>query len=261
MPMYPAPVAPGAPPPPPNPLVDAGLRYQQVLGAYHRTDAPPEANAQRKRVGYVRVADRSRRHHDGLYFRFAGGLGFGHDAMKSDRTLPSLNTFPFQSPPLDGSGGGTAAVTEVAIGYTPAAGIALGVGIYTATIPSLTADVTDPRTGSYKYRVSQLAVIGPVADWYFFPNAGFHAQVSPGVGTYVAGAAEPSLAGPQAQAHTAVGFGFMLGLGYEWWIADEWSMGLLGRVTYGAMSGKDDREVSWTHTAYAPAVLLSATYN
>lgn len=252
----------GAPPsPPPNPLVDAGLHYRQVLGAYHRTNVPDDPNAPRKRTAYLRVADRSRWHHDGLYFRFAGGLGFGHDSMKADRALPSLNMFAFESPPLDGSGGGMAAVTEVAIGYTPTAGIAFGVGIYTATIPSLSADVSDPRTGSYDYRVSQLAVIGPLADWYFFPNAGFHAQVSPGVGTYVAGAAEPSLAGPQAQAHTAVGFGFMLGVGYEFWVADEWSMGFLGRFTYGAMTGKDDRGVTWTHDAYAPALLISATYN
>ena len=53
----------------------------------------------------------------------------------------------------------------------------------------------------------------------------------------------------------------MLGVGYEWWVGDEWSLGLLGRISYGSMSGSDDRGVSWTHTTYAPALLLSATYN
>jgi hypothetical protein len=258
--MYPAPVTP-EPPPPPNPLVDAGLRYRQVLGAYHRSEVPPAVDPRSKRGAYVRVADRSRQHHDGLYFRFAMGIGFAHDAAQSNRPLPSLRQFSFEAVPLDGSGGGMAAVTEIAIGYTPGAGIALGVGIYTATIPSLTLDVKDPRTGTYVYRVSQLAIIGPVVDWYFFPDAGFHAQASPGVATYVAGAAEPSLDGPQAQAHTAVGFGFMLGVGYEWWVGDEWGVGILGRISYGSMSGSDDRNVSWTHTSYAPAILLSATYD
>jgi hypothetical protein len=53
----------------------------------------------------------------------------------------------------------------------------------------------------------------------------------------------------------------MLGVGYDFWVADEWSLGVLGRFLYGSMSGSDDRGVSWTHSTYAPAALLTATFN
>ena len=68
---------PVAPPPAPNPLLDQQLRYRQVLGAYQRTAAPPVPPKKPEARGtYVRVVDRSRRRHDGFYFRFALGLAY-----------------------------------------------------------------------------------------------------------------------------------------------------------------------------------------
>jgi hypothetical protein len=52
----------------------------------------------------------------------------------------------------------------------------------------------------------------------------------------------------------------MLGVGYEWWIADQWSVGLMGRFLYAAASGSDNRGVNWEHTAYAPSVLVGLTF-
>jgi hypothetical protein len=245
---------------PRDPRLDEQLRYRQELGAYRRDPAGnvvPDAPAQ---TAYYRLADRTRYHHDGLYFRFALGIGAGHDSAKSDRLLPTQRLL-LDAQPFEGSGGGFAGVTELAMGFTPGPGIVVGVGAYTVTIPKPTLSMKDTTTGDYEYRVSQLSVIGPLVDWYFNPTGGFHAQASPGVATYVAGAAEPKLEGAQAQAHTSVGFGFMLGVGYEWWIGQQWSMGLLGRFVYGTTKGNDDRGVQWSHASYAPAVLISATYH
>ena len=256
--------APVAAPPrePPNPLLDEQLRYRQVLGAYYRTPSTASgADTGAKPAGYVRVAERSRHRHDGLYLRLAGGVGSAHDSMSSNHALPTTRPLSFEPDKLVGSGSATAAVTELAVGFTPGAGFVLGVGSYTATLSGLVAEVRDQRTGSYDFRVSQLAVIGPFADWYLDPTSGFHVQVSPGVATYVAGAGEPRTEGPQAQAHTGLGFGLMVGAGYEWWIGDQWSFGFLGRFMYGSTSGTDDRRVGWTHSSYAPAALLSATYH
>jgi hypothetical protein len=240
--------------------VDEQGRYRQVLGAYHREEAPIAFSAP-VRSAYIRIIDRSRRNHDGLYFRIAFGIGSGHDAMRSSIPLPTQREVPFQPDPLDGSGSGLAAATELAVGFTPFRGVVLGVGSFTATIPTLVAAVQDSRTGGYRFRLSQFAMIGPLLDWYVDAGSGFHVEASPGLASYVAGAGEPRIGGAQAQAHTAAGFGFMLGAGYEWWIGDQWSVGLLGRITYGAMSGTDDRGVSWTHHAVAPAVLLGGTYH
>jgi hypothetical protein len=238
------------------------MRYRQVLGAYQRTvprAPPPKAAA--LRGTYVRIADRSRRRHDGLYFRLALGIGFGHDHVTSDGALPTQNVFSFAPLPLDASGSSFAATTELSVGFTPFPGLVLGVGAFTTTIPKLSTKSKDIFTGNYVFRVSQLAVLGPLVDWYFDPKGGFHAEASPGLATYVAGAGEPQTEGPLAQAHTALGFGFMLGLGYDWWIGDQWSLGLLGRVTYGATSGTDGVGGNFTHATYAPSALITLTYH
>src|SRR4029079_12122280 len=112
-----------------------------------------------------------------FYFRFALGVGQGHDSVKSDRPLPTERVFV--SEPLEGSGGAFAGVTEMAIGFTPFSGVVLGVGAYTVTIPKLVLTPKDASTGDYHYRVTQLAVIGPLIDWYFNPASGFRRQVEP----------------------------------------------------------------------------------
>lgn len=207
----------------------------------------------------MRVVDRSRRRHDGFYFRFGLGLGLGHDHVTSDEPLPSQEVFSFFPLPLDASGGAFATTTELAVGFTPFPGVVLGVGAFTVTIPRLSAKSKDPFTGNYDFRVSQLAVIGPMVDWYFFPKYGFHAEASPGLATYVAGAGVPGTEGPLAQAHTAIGFGFILAVGYDFWIGDQWSLGPSGRFTYGATSGSSG--ANFTHTSYSPSLLVTLTYH
>jgi hypothetical protein len=244
-------------------LLDEQLRYRQVLGAYQRTaprPPPPEAGGA-PRGTYLRVADLSRRRHDGLYFRFALGLGLGHDHSTSDAPLPTENIFSFVPAPLDVSGSGFAVATELSIGFTPVPGLVLGVGSFTTSIPSLKAKSKQEETGNYVFRISQLAVLGPLVDWYFFPKYGFHAEAAPGLATYVAGAGEPATEGPLAQAHTAIGFGFILGVGYDFWLGDQWSLGLLGRFSYGSTTGSDGRGANFTHSSYAPALLITLTYH
>jgi hypothetical protein len=249
-----------APPPASNPLLDANLRYRQVLGAYERPPPSLVVTGAPLRHRYVAVPDPTKRRHDGLYFRFGLGGGFAHDSVESSGQLPSSQALFFSPDRFVGSGSTAAFVTELAAGYTVASGLVLGAGAYTATLPSLHAHMKDTRTGDYSYRVSQLAVLGPLVDWYVDDELGFHVEAAPGLATYVAGAAEPALDGPLAQAHTALGFGIAAGAGYEWWISDQWSLGLLGRVLFATTNGSDNRGVDWHHTTYAPAALLAATY-
>jgi hypothetical protein len=180
--------------------------------------------------------------------------------MEADRALPTKRELSFTPAPLTGSGGAIGPATEVAFGFS-VYGLVLGVGAYTATMPAFEAETDDPETGSYAFELTQLALFGPFADYYFDREGGFHVQGAPAVATVVAGSGEPEIAGPQAQAHTAVGFGFMLGAGYEWWVDDQWSLGLIGRFTFGVTQGEDNRGVSWDHTSYAPALLLGTTYH
>lgn len=247
--------------PPPSALVDENLRYRQVLGAYQRPwmVAPPPP---RRHVAFVRLKDRTKRRHDGFYLRFGGGIGAGHDSVHAGGPIPISSDLDLGFSPELFYGAGTTftALTELAVGFAPASGVVIGIGSYTASLPSLSVSVKDPITGNYAYRVSQLSVLGPFVDWYPRDQGGFHVEGSPGLATYVAGAAVPANAGPIARAHTAVGFGFMLGVGYEWWVADQWSLGVLGRLTYGTTNGTDDHGVDWHHSTYSPGVLLTLTY-
>lgn len=243
--------------------VDLDGVYYQELKYYVRPDNPqmPGYTDGPDRPEYIRVEDPGKYRHDGLYVRVAGGVGSASDSVTADRTLPSQQDFGFDPAPIDATASGIAGNTEIAVGFTPFGGVAIGGGIYTASIPAMEAKVDDPDTGNYKYRISQLALFAIMVDAYFMPEKGFHAQLGGGLSTFVAGVAQPEYAGQRAQAHTAIGFGAMLGVGYDWWVSEQWSLGLLARGMYGSMSGTDSEGVTWTHKALAPSLLITATYH
>lgn len=59
-----------------------------------------------------------------------------------------------------------------------------------------------------------------------------------------------------------------LGVGYDFWVAPEFSLGVMGRFTYapltltalGGPNVPDDREITASYPTFAPALLLTATY-
>jgi hypothetical protein len=58
------------------------------------------------------------------------------------------------------------------------------------------------------------------------------------------------------------GLGFMLGGGYEWFIAEQWSLGGVVRMTYGAVETDRSDSERWSYSALAiPEVLFTATYH
>src|SRR5258706_9035 len=89
--------------------------------------APPACGRGAAGVVYISLSCRRARRQDGLYFRFALGVGFGHDGMKSDRPLPPVDELFNPPDPLDASGTAFAAVTEVSLGFTPAPGFVIGI--------------------------------------------------------------------------------------------------------------------------------------
>jgi hypothetical protein len=54
----------------------------------------------------------------------------------------------------------------------------------------------------------------------------------------------------------------MLGFGYEMWIAEEWSLGLLARFGASVLFGKDEADVRWVHYVITmPTFLMTVTYH
>ena len=241
---------PAAPVPVPPEPVDP------VLGPYHRPPPEPDSTP-------AAVAERERRdtrlRHDGFYFRFAGGLGAGSDSFEADGGQ-------FQDDagdPVTSDASGFCGATEVAIGATPLPGLVIGGGAYTVIWTAPEAAVYDVGA-TYEFAASQLVLFGPFADWYVWPKNGWHVQGALGLASFVMGQGVPHAppgAVPVVRAHTSLGYGLMLGAGYEWFVADQWSVGLLARMTRGWTHGSTPDGVDLAHDVAGYSVLLSITYH
>lgn len=157
---------------------------------------------------------------------------------------------------LNASGGGVA--IEFALGGTVADGLVIGGGLYASGVGSVRwkgdGIVSDGVSGGQ----GSLGLLGVIADYYPNPRDGFHVQAGLGIGTLSfdkhtrSGIPNENLAGG--------GGGAMLGVGYEFWVGNQWSIGGVGRVLLvsGTLRGEEtDNEMS--AKGYAPALLFTAT--
>jgi hypothetical protein len=99
---------------------------------------------------------------------------------------------------------------------------------------------------------THLTMFGAMADWFLWPHeSGFHLQ---GALTFAVVAVDYKNAGVSV-GRDASGIGAILGAGYEWPIADEWAIGVLGRLSLASLS--DDQR---SHGVFAPSVLAALTW-
>jgi hypothetical protein len=211
------------------------------------------------------------RRHDGFYLRLGAGLGYAVDSIKSDTVAFGVAPFVVTGK-VEGTATGFAGASELAAGYSLADGFVLGGGLYSVWIPSPKADnvtVTAAgfqATGDVEFDASSFHLFGPFVDYYFDPQEGLHFQGGLGYAWLSAGDSHYRATALGVSTDTSVpstgggGFGLMAGFGDEWWVSDSFSLGVLGRLTMGFMSGERNG-VTWNHTAFAPAVLFTATMN
>lgn len=198
------------------------------------------------------------RRHDGFYFRFASGFGVYNELARSE----DVERFGGR---LRIKARGFATVHETAVGGTPYPGLVLGGGLY--EIEVVTSSVTMNRDDS-EIDLSKdvapesraLSIIGVFVDRYFVPSAGLHLQLALGLasqyGLRVDG--DPFEQGD----YRPVGPGGVIGLGYETWLTDQWSLGVLARSAICVMFGKDAKETHWVHYGTStPSFLMTVTYH
>ncbi len=226
---------PGAPPPPPAGYAPPAYAqpgypapgYGPAPG-YYAPPRPPEP-------------DPTIHNHDGFYLRMALGGGY----MTDSETVSGGLDFTIKG------GAGTA---EFALGGTPAPGFVIGgaVSAVVASSPTIEHGGTSVTASGMDLNLS---LVGLFVDYYFDPTGGLHAQGTVGYG-------ELSVSDDSGNKTTQnpTGPGFNLGLGYEWWVGEQWGIGLLGRVTYASlkyeMSAGEDK-----HSVLVPALLFTATYH
>jgi hypothetical protein len=176
--------------------------------------------------------------HDGFYLRYANGPGL---------LVDSIDAGVAGSARLSGLG----LTGEFLVGGTPAPGVVLFAGSAGALVPSpkLTIDgraVDGPD-------VLSLSILGAGADYYFDPEAGWHVQGMLGFATLV-----PISGSDIGDARSGVGL--VLGGGHEWWIGEQWSLGILARVEYCRL-GYTDLDLRERHHLFVPGLIGALTYH
>ena len=176
--------------------------------------------------------------HDGFYFRGATGLGY----LKS-----SLS-------PTDESLSGLAIGFDAWFGGSPIPGLVIGGGITTFDVPS-----PNLKLGSQSQSFpghAMLDIVGVFGDYYFDPTKGLHAEALVGYS-----ALSLTLNDGTTSSNDPSGLALGLGFGNDWWVSDEWSIGVLGRFIYAPLSVSGANGASEKWSTITPAVMATFTYN
>lgn len=188
--------------------------------------------------------------HDGFYFNIGLGLGsLSGTAEPSEGVLAGGEI----------SAWGLAILTQLAFGATVAPGLVVGGGIYGATIPSptLLAELDQGNKVEDDTEASSLSQIGPFVAYYFSPEIGAHLFAAPALSVVSGGKAKTY---PDEVPETSgTGFGLVLGGGYEIWVAEQWSLGVIGRLQYASATLEDDDGSETDFSGTIVGVLVGAT--
>jgi hypothetical protein len=164
-------------------------------------------------------ANPSWRRHDGFYLRMSlGAGGIGARVTRSDGSAA------FET----GSGG---SAFDFMLGGSPMPGLTLGGGF------QFDLGQRDPETGPdgepRRATRDAFALVGPFIDVYPDPRGGFH------FGGMLGGAALAHSESDDADPLTYSGAGGSIWLGYDWWVARQWSLGAMLRGTSAVLESTD----------------------
>jgi len=180
--------------------------------------------------------------HDGFYLRM--GLGLGYLSAKDKLEFSFGNATGGNDVTISGTG----VSGEFALGGTVAPGLVLGGASQFGVFPK-------PKVSSGGQSVTAdngvvLSSLGFLIDYYIDPKDGFHIQGLVGYATLQS-------TNSSNNSKTPSGLALSAGVGKEWWVGDEWSVGILGRVQY--VNAKADYGVATEKiTAFVPAVMAEA---
>jgi hypothetical protein len=180
----------------------------------------------------------SSHYHDGFYLRLALGGGYVHNSISNDNA-GSMKVY------------GATIPLEILIGGSPAAGLAVGFGI-TANPMSKPKTEFEGQTMSVSsdYRV-QYSRLGPFVDYYPNPSGNLHllGSINYGGFTIVEDSTDRTVANAKGLALTA-------GVGYGLWVSSEWSIGILGQLSYAMLWAPNE-----SHQVFAPTLMAEFTYH
>ncbi|HEU5077556.1 MAG TPA: hypothetical protein VFU02_25360 [Polyangiaceae bacterium] len=196
--------------------------------------------------------------HDGFFMRFASGFGVYDEFARSE-------TDERYGGRVNVRARGFAVAGEFSMGGTPYPGLVIGGGLFEVGV--VTSSVTTNRDDDPNIEVADdleiesrdLTIIGVFADRYFVPTLGLHVQAALGVAQQI-GVSVDAL--EDKEIYDPWGPGMVLGIGYEMWLTEQWSLGVLARVGASLLFGEDRTGVQWVHyIASWPSFLMTVTYH
>ena len=196
--------------------------------------------------------------HDGVHVRAALGAGYGADS--ATREVGGTET--------KGRVGGAAVSGELSAGYAVVAGGILGAGFYFNHVPSPKARDIVWHAGQFTIDIDEIEfdeggywMLGPMFDYYPVSRGGFHVSLALGWGVFGLGDGELSDGLRVNTDQKGGGISGALGVGYDFWVADVLSVGVLGRFMLARGNSEDDANADWTHTVYSPDLMLSVSFD
>jgi hypothetical protein len=182
--------------------------------------------------------------HDGFYL--SGALGFGR--MRDDMTL-TVDLFGLGQK-YEGHAEGFSVGGHLFAGYTVTKALVVGGGIFFDQVTDPEIELENSDVGD-DVSVGTLVLIGPGVVWYPDKHGGFHL-----LGAVGGARIELRDDSDRIQDHSPVGGGIAIGVGYDFFIGDEWSAGVLLRGVGATLS--DD---NLTHKVTAGSLMLGVTYH
>jgi hypothetical protein len=174
------------------------------------------------------------RTHDGFYLQLDVGLGYLSTSVETQLG--------------DVSYSGVTIPSALMLGGTVGP-VVIGGGFFGDYAPSPSISINGESSELEDVSLTLIG-IGAFADFYPDPHGGLHFQ--PFVGW---GALEAS-SGGDSSGSDPTGLVLALGVGHDWWVADEWSIGVMGRIAYAPLKYEDT-----SFNTIAPAVLATFTYH
>jgi hypothetical protein len=172
------------------------------------------------------MADSAPRTHDGFHLQLSAGAGYYN---------VSNDYQPFSGLTLPGS---------LLLGGTLFSGMAFGGGLVWDYSPSPSTDVPGVSSQS-------IIGLGLYADYHLDAQTnGLHIQ-----GMIGWGGLETSFGG-NVGGSDPTGLYAHAGVGYQWWYTDQWSYGVMGRISYGAFANSSN-----SFTTIEPAVVGTLTWH
>ncbi|HEU5073426.1 MAG TPA: hypothetical protein VFU02_04625, partial [Polyangiaceae bacterium] len=194
--------------------------------------------------------DEGVRTHDGFYFRTGLGFGWGQVESKVDD--------------FDATYTGSGWLFDLLLGGTIGNTVVIGGGFLTHEISDPELEVSSEEFGVLSEELNGglgIVTLGPFVDFFFGPQSGGH------IGSMI-GLASIGLEG-EDDSELSSGWGFSLFGGYDFWVSDQWALGVNGRYMYAkgerefdtVFSDGSGEPVTVVDTAHTFGVMFSALYH